>query len=106
MAPATVVLIGDDLACAGFRLAGVDARTTAAADVPAAFDTALRHAGLVLLAASAAAALPPAVIDAARRRGQPPVAVLPPLSAPAADAGFVRRLHRLMGLDDTAGRPA
>ncbi|RVT52414.1 V-type ATP synthase subunit F [Rubrivivax albus] len=106
MAPATVVLIGDDLACAGFRLAGVDARPTATADVPAAFDAALRHAGLVLLGTSAAAALPPTVIDAARRRGQPPVAVLPPLSAPATDAAFVGRLHRLMGLDNTAGRAA
>jgi vacuolar-type H+-ATPase subunit F/Vma7 len=93
-----IVLIGDELACAGFRLAGVDARPTAAADVPAAFEAARQQAGLVLLGHTAAAALPTDLLRQARLRGQPPVAVLPPLAAPAADEDFTRRLRALMGL--------
>ncbi len=94
-----IVLIGDELACAGFRLAGVDARPTAAAEVPAAFDAALQHAALVLLGHAAAAALPAEALRQARLHGQPPVAVLPRLGAPSADAAFTRRLRGLLGLD-------
>lgn len=94
-----IVLIGDELACAGFRLAGVEVRPTAAAEVPAAFDAARRQADLVLLGHAAAAALPAEVLRQARLRAQPPVAVLPMLGAPAVDGDFTRRLRALMGLE-------
>lgn len=94
-----IVLIGDELACAGFRLAGVDVRPTAPQDVPAAFALALQEAALVLLAHGAAAALPPGALQRARRAGRPPVAVLPPLSAPAADEAFTRRIRGLLGIE-------
>lgn len=93
-----IVLIGDELVCAGFRLAGVQARPTAAADVPAAFEAARQQADLVLLGHAAAAALPAGLLRRARLRGQPPVAVLPQLGAPAVDDDFRRRLRALLGL--------
>jgi vacuolar-type H+-ATPase subunit F/Vma7 len=95
----SIVLIGDQLSCAGFRLAGLDVRVAAAAEVPAAFAAALPGATLVLLSQGAAAALPPATLRRARLQGAPLVAVLPPLGAPQADAALTRRVHAWLGIE-------
>jgi vacuolar-type H+-ATPase subunit F/Vma7 len=94
-----IVLIGDELSCAGFRLAGLDVRIATPAEVPAAFAAVLPGAALVLLSQGAAAALPPETLRRARLQGAPLVAVLPALGAPQADAAFTRRVHAWLGIE-------
>lgn len=94
-----IVLIGDEVAAAGFALAGVDVRVPGADAVAPCFDEALRGAGLVVLTPSVAAALDPATLHAAVARGAPPVVVMPDLVAPAADAAFARRIRLALGIE-------
>jgi vacuolar-type H+-ATPase subunit F/Vma7 len=94
-----VVLIGDELHAAAFRLAGVDTRQPAPAELAATFEQARRSAALILLTRDCATALPAAQLQQALRREAPLVLVLPDLAAPAADAELARRMHAVLGIE-------
>lgn len=94
-----VVLIGDELAAAGFALAGAEAWPAAGPLAQARFDDALRRARLVVLTPAAAAALDAPALRAAVLRGAPPVVVMPDLVAPRADTAFAQRMRAALGIE-------
>ena len=71
------VFIGDELTCAGFRLAGLDVFEAAPENLEADFRHALEAAPMVIITTGVAAALPRSLVEAAMRRARPPVAVVP-----------------------------
>jgi len=95
----TIVVIGDELSCAGFRLAGARTRNPSPADLEAEFERALASAPLVVLTRRCAAALPPAVLRRAALRETPLVVVMPELASPVPDQGFVRRMRAVLGIE-------
>jgi vacuolar-type H+-ATPase subunit F/Vma7 len=98
MKPAIVVL-GDELVCAGFRLAGVATRCTAPDEAVAAFAQARAEARLVLLTSALAAALPAAALRQAQAAESPLVLVLPDLRDPQPDRAFAQRLRAVLGIE-------
>lgn len=94
-----VVFIGDEAACAGFRLAGVDARCPDPGEVDAVFTQALATASLVVLTRRCAGTLPPERLHRALPGETPLVFVMPDLTEPRADTGFVRRLRAVLGIE-------
>lgn len=94
-----VVLLGDELHAAAFRLAGVDARHPAPDALGEAFAQAQRSASLILLTRRCADALPPQALGPALRREAPLVLVLPDLTAPAADEVMYRRMRAVLGIE-------
>lgn len=96
---AAIVVLGDEPTCAGFRLAGVDARSPADAELPAEFERALAEARLVVLTPDRAAALAPETLRAAMAREAPLVVVMPALADPHPDAGFAARVRAVLGIE-------
>ena len=94
-----VVVIGDELSCAGFRLAGADVFAPPSAEVPELFDRALGTAQLVLLTRSAAAAVAPATLRAALAREAPLLWVLPDIGDPDAASDYSRRIRAVLGIE-------
>ena len=96
---AAIVVIGDELVCAGFALTGVDTRSPAPADLGAALDHALEHASLIILTRRCADALAPQVLRPALARESPLVVVMPEITEPRADPGFARRMRAVLGIE-------
>lgn len=96
---AAIVVIGDELVCAGFGLAGVATRSPAPADIEAEFAHALEHAALVVLTRRCADALAPQTLQRAMVRESPLVVVMPEITAPGVDAGFARRMRAVLGIE-------
>ncbi len=94
------VLIGDRLTCAGYRLAGVEARVVEEVDAVGAFETARADAELVLVTAPLAARLPELALHEAMRRAQPPVQVVPSLREPDFAPDIRRRVRRSLGVTE------
>jgi vacuolar-type H+-ATPase subunit F/Vma7 len=94
-----IVVIGDEWTCAGFALAGVAARSPAPADLDAEFERALGSAALVVLTRRCADALAPDRLRQAIARESPLVVVMPELVEPQPDAGFVRRIRAVLGIE-------
>lgn len=95
---AGIIVIGSELDCAGFRLAGLETRSPAAAALEAAFGQALEQATLVVLTRACATALPPGLLARAQARALPLVAVVPDIAAPQADTGMARRIRAALGI--------
>lgn len=98
----SIVVIGGEAECAGFRLAGVEVVDVEAAppgEVATAFAAALERAALVVLTRAVAATLPLGVLQRAQVQGRVPVAVMPELTAPAADIGIARRMRAALGIE-------
>lgn len=93
-----MVIIGGELDCVGFRLAGLHTRSPAAADLEAEFTQALQTASLVLLTLACAQALPPGLLGRAQAGLHPLVAVVPDITSPQADTGFTRRIRAALGI--------
>lgn len=97
-----VVMIGDALHGAAFRLAGLDVRepsSGAPEALVAEFERARDSAALIVLSRRVAEALPDATLRQALAREAPLVVVLPELTAPAADEALVRRMHAVLGIE-------
>jgi len=92
------VIIGAELDCVGFRLAGLHTRSPAAANLEAEFRQALQTASLVVLTRACAALLPPGLLARAQAGLHPLVAVVPDITAPLADTGFARRIRAALGI--------
>ena len=89
-----LVVLGDEATCAGFALAGVDARAPASAEVPAV----LESAAMVVITRRCAAALAPGELRRAVAGERPIVVVMPDLSEPQADSGIAARMRAALGI--------
>lgn len=94
----TLVVIGDEAACAGFAQIGARAVVASGNAVAAAFEQAIGHASLVVLTQDAADSLPRESLVRATAHGQPPVVVMPGLTAPDADCGVAARVRAALGI--------
>jgi len=95
----TLVFIGDAVAAAGWRLAGVDARVCAPGTEAAALDLGLAEAELVLLSAEAAARIPEPQLRAALRRLNPVTVVVPDLRETVPYPDVTARMKRQLGIE-------
>jgi len=91
--------LGDEVAGAGFRLAGAITRTVAAGDELRELVRARVEAPLVLLSRSVASRLPGEVLRAAIRAVPPVTVVVPDLRESLAFADDSARLRRQLGLE-------
>ena len=98
-----VVFLGDEPSAAGYRLAGVDARTVASGDEASALARACAAATLVLVSASVAARIADATLRAASAGIAPLVVIVPDLSGDAFLPDVVTRLGRQLGLVEATG---
>lgn len=96
---ATCVFIGDAVAAAGWRLAGVHARACAPGEEADALAAALEEAELVLLAAESAARIPEAGLRAALRRLHPVTVIVPDLREAVPYPDVAARLKRQLGIE-------
>ena len=96
---AGIVVIGDELDCAGFRLAGLETRSPPRAGLDAEFARALESAHLIVLGRRCADALPAQTLARAMAREMPLVVVMPDIAAPHADTAFERRMRAVLGIE-------
>lgn len=93
-----LIVLGDEATCAGFALAGVDARAPAPAEVPGVFAQALESAAMVVITRRCAAALAPRDLQRAVAGERPIVIVMPDLVEPDADPGIAARMRAALGI--------
>jgi vacuolar-type H+-ATPase subunit F/Vma7 len=93
-----VVVIGDRLTCAGFRLAGVEVHSPAPAELQAVFERALDSAQMVVLTRTAATAIEPAALRRAQAREKPLLVVLNDVRDPDAQSDYARRVRAVLGI--------
>ncbi len=93
------VFIGDEVAAAGFRLAGADVRVPPPGDEAATLAAARASAPLVMIDAAVAARLPAELLRSALRSAEPVTVVVPDLQGEAAGPDVARRLRRQLGLE-------
>jgi vacuolar-type H+-ATPase subunit F/Vma7 len=96
---ASPVFIGDEVAAAGFRLAGADVRVPMAGAEAGALAAARASASLVMVDAALAARLPQQVLRAAVRATSPITVVVPDLQQEVAGPDLAQRLRRQLGID-------
>ena len=97
MAP--FVFIGDEVAAAGWRLAGAATRVPAPGGEAEILAAALEDASLVLLAADIAARIPDAQLRAALRRVTPVTVILPDLREAIPYPDVAARMKRQLGIE-------
>jgi len=95
----TIVVIGDETVCAGFRLAGLDTRTPPDGEVPQVLAQVSQHARLVVLTRHCAAQLAPAALHAALARERPLLAVMPDITDPDAPSDLAQRMRAILGIE-------
>jgi vacuolar-type H+-ATPase subunit F/Vma7 len=93
------IFIGDEVAAAGFRLAGADARIAPPGEEAATLEAARATAPLVMIDATVAARLPAQRLRAAVRAPAPITVVVPDLQGAVAIPDFVQRLRLQLGID-------
>ncbi|NJD89858.1 MAG: Vacuolar H+transporting two-sector ATPase F subunit [Betaproteobacteria bacterium] len=96
---ASLVFIGDEVAAAGWRLAGVEARAAMPGAEGAQLAKALEEAQLVLVSAEAAARIPEADLRAALRRLTPVTVVVPDLREAVRYPDVAARMKRQLGIE-------
>ena len=96
---AALVFIGDEVAAAGWRLAGVEARATLPGAEGEQLAKALQEAQLVLVSAEAAARIPEAELRAALRRLTPVTVVVPDLREAVPYPDVAARMKRQLGIE-------
>ncbi|MGE0358703.1 MAG: hypothetical protein AB7P08_17505 [Burkholderiales bacterium] len=96
---AAFVFVGDDVAAAGWRLAGVAARVPAPGGEAEALAAAREGAELVLVSAEVAQAIPEAKLRAALRALSPVTLVVPDLRGAAPYPDVARRMKRQLGIE-------
>lgn len=93
------VYLGDELAGAGLRLAGVDVRVPERGSEATAFAEATQCAPLVLVSAAVAAKIPEARMRAATGALAPLVVIVPDLATGMPLPDLAARLRRQLGLE-------
>lgn len=94
-----VIFIGDEVAAAGFRLAGVETMTPTVDAIVPALEKAKRKAALVIVSASVARHLPSSDLEAALLAKQPIVTVVSDLLSPPLSPDLGRRLRVILGIE-------
>jgi len=94
-----LVFIGDEVAAAGWRLAGASAHLCTPGMEGSALEQALAGAELVLVSAEAAARIPEAQLRAALRRLDPVTVVVPDLRGAVAYPDVAARMKRQLGIE-------
>lgn len=94
-----LVFIGDEVAAAGWRLAGVDARACEPGSEAPALAGALEEAQLVLVSAEVAARIPEPQLRAALRRLTPVTVVVPDLREAVPYPDVAARMKRQLGIE-------
>jgi vacuolar-type H+-ATPase subunit F/Vma7 len=94
---APLAFVGDALAAAGFRLAGVRAFVPPSGEERAAFAQALATAAAVFVTPAVAAKLDPAELERALAAGAPLVAIVPGETPLACDPA--ERVRRQLGIE-------
>jgi len=93
------VFIGDEVTAAAYRLAGLDVRVAAPAEVAALWTSALREAPpLILITAECAAALSATEFEAALARFDPPVAIVSDVGGRAPLPDFMAQVRASLGI--------
>jgi vacuolar-type H+-ATPase subunit F/Vma7 len=93
------VYLGDELAAAGFRLAGVETSVPEHGGEAAALAAACETAPLVLVSAAVAARIPEGAMRAATAALTPLVLVVPDLASATPLPDLAARLRRQLGLE-------
>ena len=96
---ASFVFIGDEVAAAGWRLAGAASRVPAPGAEGAALAAALDEAALVLVAVAAASRIPEGELRAALRRVSPVTVIVPDLGGEAPYPDVAARMKRQLGIE-------
>ena len=95
----SLLFLGDEVAAAGWRLAGAATRSPAPGREAAALAAALEEAELVLLGAPFAARIPEGLLRAALRRITPVTVVLPDLREALPYPDVAARMKRQLGIE-------
>lgn len=93
-----IFFVGDELAAAAWRLAGVHTMTVDAADTDATLDDIPAEARLVMLSSTHAASLAMDELTARIRRGKPPIMVIGDAAGRQPLPDFVTLLRRRLGV--------
>jgi len=93
------VYIGDEVTAAGYRLAGVEVRLPARADVNATFDDACAHAPLVFVSAAIAMHIDVASLRKALAALRPLVLLVPDAQGAVARPDLAARLRGQLGME-------
>ena len=96
---AAPVFLGDEVAAAGFRLAGANVRTPAPGQESAALAEARAVASLILVSADVAQRIDPATLRAAQAAMSPLVAIVPDVHDAVAPPDLAARLRAQLGLE-------
>ena len=93
------VFLGDEVAAAGWRLAGVDARVPRAGAEGAVLAAALAQAPLVIVSAGIAARMPEPALRAALRGLAPLTVIVPDLRGTAPYPDIAARMKHQLGIE-------
>lgn len=97
---ARIIYVGGEATAAGFRLAGLDARTAVPGDAGEHLRTALADApDCVLLDGALAEFVPPALLEQAYSTGAPLFAVVPDILGHGAPPDLTRTVRNALGID-------
>jgi vacuolar-type H+-ATPase subunit F/Vma7 len=96
---AAPIFLGDEVAAAGFRLAGVRVRTPEQGQETAALTAACGDATLVLVSAAVASRINAASLQAAQLARSPLVAIVPDVHDDVAPPDVAARLRAQLGLE-------
>ena len=93
------VYIGDDIAAAGFRLAGLEVLVPAPGEEAAALVRARSHSPLVLLSAATAAQIPAVLLEPALLAATPITVLVPDIHGAVELPDPSARLRRQLGVE-------
>lgn len=96
---AGIVVIGDEVTCTGFRLAGVDTASPAPEDAAEAFASAREEAEVVVLTAEYARHLPETTLESALAAQRPAVAVIPDIRERERPESLPAKIRATLGIE-------
>ncbi len=96
---AGIVVIGDEVTCTGFRLAGVDTSSPSPEDAAEAFASAREEAEVVVLTAEYARHLPEATLEKALTAKRPTVAVIPDIRERERPEDLPAKIRATLGIE-------
>ncbi len=96
---AAIVVIADEVTCAGFRLAGVDTRSPPPEDAVEAFASARAAAEVVIMTAEYARHLPEAMLKKALTAERPAFAVIPDIRERERPENLPAKIRATLGIE-------
>lgn len=96
---AGVVVIGDEVTCTGFRLAGVETASPAPKDAAEAFASAREEADIVVVTAEYARHLPEATLEKALAARHPTITVIPDIRERERPENLPAKIRATLGIE-------